>query len=305
MPPPHAGGQVEIAGQYGLHRIIASGEAGLSDKNELAPLREEGVRKAEPRAFAPEEMVTCNECLRANAPIRDTCLYCSAGLPRSSSSQPAAGKLETLRVLGLETLAAADIEADAEPPPKRIRALEFTDDFLVASPTGAGEKESVRWDALVLLVTGRLIVNRLEIEQPRSRRNKKPAERRELSSDDAVLDLYTNGRDGGWRIGAGSFDFSCLGPAKSVLASENFVTLINTIRERAQNVVFDDSYAKARRALAEVWPVEQRTESHGWRRAGAGKFSMTTATVHDNEAQFTRYSHLRHHLRLREFSQDE
>lgn len=305
MPPPHAGGQVEITGQYGLHRIIASGEARLSDDKELALLREGGARKAEPRAFAPEEMVTCGECLRANAPIRDTCLYCSAVLPQSASRQPQASEGEALRALGLETVTAADIELDQEPPPKRIRALEFTDDVVVASLTGAGEKESMRWDALVLLVTGRLIVNRLEVEQPKGRRKKKTAERRELTSDDAVLDLYTKARDGGWRIAASSFDFSCLGPTKSLLASENFVTLINTIRERSTNAVFDDSYAKARRALAEVWPVGQRTEAHGWKRAGAGKFSMTTATVHDNEPQFTRYSHLRHHLRLRELNQGE
>jgi hypothetical protein len=304
MTPPHAGGQVEIAGQYGSHRIIASGAARLSNKNDRVGPGEQRASKAGPRAFALEEMVTCSECLRANAPIRDACLYCSAVLPHGSSGRPSAGKLEVLRLLGFETLASADMEADAEPPPKRIRALEFTDEFLVASPTGASEKESVRWDALVLLVTGRLIVNRLEVEQPKGGRKKKPAEKRELTSDDTVLDLYTRASDG-WRIAASSFDFSCLGPAKSALALENFVTLINTIRERATKAVFDDSYAKARRALAEVWPVEQRTESHGWKRAGAGKFSMTTATVHDNEAQFTRYSHLRHHLRLRELSQGE
>jgi hypothetical protein len=150
-----------------------------------------------------------------------------------------------------------------------------------------------------------LIVNRLEVEQPKSRRNKKPAERRELTSDDMVLDLYTKNLDGGWRIAASNFDFSCLGPAKGVLATENFLTLINTIRQRALNAVFDDSYATARRALAEVWPLEQRNESQGWRRAGAGKFSMTTTTVKDNEAQFTRYSHLRHNQRLRQLNQSE
>lgn len=35
------------------------------------------------RPFAPEEMVACEECLRANAPTRPACLYCGAALPRT------------------------------------------------------------------------------------------------------------------------------------------------------------------------------------------------------------------------------
>ncbi|HEX7317023.1 MAG TPA: hypothetical protein VF297_24190 [Pyrinomonadaceae bacterium] len=35
------------------------------------------------RPFAPEQMVACEECVRANAPTRLTCLYCGASLPRT------------------------------------------------------------------------------------------------------------------------------------------------------------------------------------------------------------------------------
>ena len=38
------------------------------------------------RPFAPEQMVACEECLRANAPTRSACLYCGAALPRTKQS---------------------------------------------------------------------------------------------------------------------------------------------------------------------------------------------------------------------------
>ncbi|HWS87381.1 MAG TPA: hypothetical protein VN282_10470 [Pyrinomonadaceae bacterium] len=51
-----------------------------------------------PRPFAPEQMLTCEECLRANAPTRFVCLYCGAALPRTKQSaadwRPSLKKLE-------------------------------------------------------------------------------------------------------------------------------------------------------------------------------------------------------------------
>jgi hypothetical protein len=50
------------------------------------------------RPFAPEQMVACEECLRANAPTRMKCLYCGAALPRTKQSaahwRPTLKKLE-------------------------------------------------------------------------------------------------------------------------------------------------------------------------------------------------------------------
>ncbi len=41
---------------------------------------------AEPQGFAPEQMIRCEECLRANPPTRINCLYCSVPLPATESS---------------------------------------------------------------------------------------------------------------------------------------------------------------------------------------------------------------------------
>ncbi|HEX8499670.1 MAG TPA: hypothetical protein VF659_03695 [Pyrinomonadaceae bacterium] len=50
------------------------------------------------RPFAPEQMVACDECLRANAPTRMLCLYCGAALPATEQGaalrRPALKKLE-------------------------------------------------------------------------------------------------------------------------------------------------------------------------------------------------------------------
>jgi hypothetical protein len=41
---------------------------------------------SEPQGFPPEEMVPCEECLRANPPTRVTCIYCAAPFPFSEKT---------------------------------------------------------------------------------------------------------------------------------------------------------------------------------------------------------------------------
>ena len=74
----------------------------MAREDEFAGLEElgpNGVREPEAaRPFAPEQMVACDECLRANAPTRLSCLYCGAALPRTEQSaalrRPVLKKLE-------------------------------------------------------------------------------------------------------------------------------------------------------------------------------------------------------------------
>jgi hypothetical protein len=44
------------------------------------------VEPSEPLGFAAEQMIRCEECLRANPPTRVSCLYCVAPLPLTESS---------------------------------------------------------------------------------------------------------------------------------------------------------------------------------------------------------------------------
>ena len=117
-------------------------------------------------------------------------------------------------------------------------------------------------------------------------------------SDEAVLDIYTQVQDGGWRILANNFDFSCLGDAKTLLAGQNFALLRKSICERATLAEYNDSYSAIRRNLELVWPSEQQTSSTGWRRERAGKYSTGEVAMTSNESQFTRYSRLCHLLKV-------
>ena len=55
--------------------------------NETIRLPELGpIEPSEPQGFAPEQMIRCEECLRANPPTRINCLYCNVPLPVTQSS---------------------------------------------------------------------------------------------------------------------------------------------------------------------------------------------------------------------------
>ena len=330
--------------------------------NEAAPLR------AEPRRFAPEQMVACEKCLRTNPPTRANCLYCGASLPVTEAGaalrRPALRQLEAweegfnvifmpddarvltpeilnqaamllrleindlekimraglplplaraaarddaaliesgLAKLGLRALTVSDTELSESSSPKRVRALEFTRDELVAYTTGGAEILRVRWADVSLLLMGRLLTRRLEVEEKRARKKEHEiVDAREMSADESLLDLYATRSEETYRIAANSFDFSCLGELKRLVATENFQTLTRSLRERARDALYDDTYKQARHALSVVWPLEQRTESRGLRLDRPGSRSTEAVTTSDNETQFTRYSHLRRFLILRE-----
>jgi hypothetical protein len=219
---------------------------------------------------------------------------------RATTPEQAMKLIEKLRALGIDadTFTADGLALDS--PIKKIRALEFSDDGLIAVPLSDGGRVSTPWDDLILIIAGRLLVNRVEVEERRRRGRPEPLDTRELFSDEAVLDLYTRSSDAGCRITSNGFDFSCLGDAKAMTAFENFTTLLSQLRERAPNVELDDSYVGLRPVLRNVWPLEAQTRKGDWRRSGAGKFDIATVTTTDNETQFNRYSRLRHSLKLRE-----
>ena len=320
-----------------------------------------------PRPFAPEEMVACEACVRANPPTRVHCLYCGALLPVTERSarlqRPTLKKLEeweagfsvvlhpsanpsapdeTLKELssllrlepdvlgecleerrpvplarvgsrqeaeliagrvaacGLRAETLSDEDLLMREPPRRVRALELTADELVGTGQPGEEPWRAGWSEVFLLVTGRIVRKRIEVEERRekSRRDGEVVDARELATDEAVLDIYAGAEEGaaGWRILADNFDYTCLGPRKSLLARENFRTLVGVLRERAAEAVLDEDYARLRRLLAAAWPPDARDDSLGFRRERMGRYNTGASTAVSNEAQFTRYSRLRRHF---------
>jgi hypothetical protein len=222
-------------------------------------------------------------------------------LARAATLDEASLIKSRLAEMGVNVTVVSDIDLMTDDSmQKRARAFELTESALVARPAaGSGEAWSVTWKEIGLLVAGRLFMRQLEIEERKGRRAESEiVDARELSADEAVLDIYTNKHDGGWRITAGNFDFSCLGAQKGLITTQNFSTLVRVLRERASQSYYDDSYHSVRHALGVVWPLEQQTEARGWRRERPGRVNTEAVTRSDNEAQFTRYSRLLHYFSL-------
>ncbi len=334
------------------------------------------ISDAKPQSLAPAEMITCDECLRANPPTRAKCLYCAAILPattntRNSQSpvQPVAESpgstavnsgflvvlapaqikvltgsslVEAAATLGLKTsevqiavgpgrpvplARAATIEQATtiagrlvplgigldifredtlklDLPMTRIRALEFTNEGVAATPL-RGTGTSLKWDDLILIVAGRWLVKRVEVEERRRRSSTKPLASRELFSDEPLMDLYTRSDEAGFRVYSSSFDFSCLGTEKSVTAFENFTKLLNLLGRRAPKVEVDETYHSIRAVLGSIWPLEPQMSKGERRRSGTGKVDVSTVTTVDNETQFNCYSRLRQFVKLRELENDK
>jgi hypothetical protein len=136
-------------------------------------------------------------------------------------------------------------------------------------------------------------------EQKGGRAESRILDSSEFVTDETVIDFYTSKQTTTYRIAANSFDFSCLGNRKGLVAAENIMTLLQLFRDHAPQAVCDDSFHSARKALDAVWPVEQQNESSGWRRERPGKYSIGSATELNNEMQFLRYSRLRYHFQTR------
>jgi len=310
-------------------------------------------------------MVRCEECLRANAPTRVTCLYCAAVLPigkttaelqkpnlrplqkgekgyncillrksneltaetlalvtdllklniddlerifsagvslplaRAASEAEAVLVQDRLTAFAIQTRVVSDMELGLEDLlPLRVRTARFGSGALTLYHLAGGRGVNIPWAEFSLIVTGRLLVKQVEVkEQKGGRADAQILDARELFNDVAVLDLYCGNDDGNYRILASSFDFSCLGEQKSLLAAENFKLLVAAIRERAAQAEYDDSFNSLRSTLAPVWPAEQQIESRGWRRERPGKYSVGAVIESNNESQFLRYSRLRYYLK--------
>ena len=213
-----------------------------------------------------------------------------APLYATTATEQAQAISDKLRSAGVEPATISDAQLNLANPPKQIAALAINNDALTASVRRAGERVSVPWNDVVLIVLGRLYFTTTEVEQKRDK-SQQVLDERQLTTDEAVLDIYSRADKTGWRIRAGSFDFSCLGAEKKLVAFENFRALADVLRRNGPHAVCDDSYVRIRAALNKVWPLEARAAASERRRTLTREIKAT-ATISDNELQFTRYSRL-------------
>lgn len=232
----------------------------------------------------------------------DLALILSSRIPlplaRAATIDEASLVQRRLSSLGIDTRIVSDTEPGTHATgPIKVRALEIDDAGIYAFQTPETPAIRVSWSDFVLLVVGRLTVKRVELkEQKGVRAENRILDASEFVTDETVVDFYTKKQTVPYRIAANSFDFSCLGENKGLLASENISTLLNLIRHHAPHAEYDDSFNSVRKPLEAVWPPEQQNESSGWRRERPGKYSIGSVTELSNEMQFLRYSRLRYHF---------
>ncbi len=223
-------------------------------------------------------------------------------LPLTRTAQPHEAALieKRLRTAGLKVEIVGDQDLGVEErPPLRVRRLTLGDDALSAwGYADDGQGRCMAWVDVSLLVVGRIVRKRIEVEERRARggggaSSNEVADAREFQTDESVLDLYGGDTTSdSWRIMAGNFDYSCLGEGKGLLAAENFTRLVAALRGAATAARYDKAYHRVRHLLRGAWPPEEQRQPGGLRRDRPGRFNQEVVTSTSNEMQFTRYSRL-------------
>ena len=204
--------------------------------------------------------------------------------------------VKKLAGFGIETTVVSDETLTPATNPVRLRSLQFRDDELVLELFGKPGTERLQRDDLVLIVAGLLIETRTESIEKRKRRETKTVSEVQTSSDMAVVDLYSRSDPTGWRIPATGFDFSCLGPAKSLVAGKNMESLISTLLRFFPSAKLVNDYANMRSMLDYSWPDESRVDALGFQPAGVARKGLSKIFTTNNSLQFIKYSRLQWHL---------
>lgn len=229
----------------------------------------------------------------------EAALSTSAALPLTTVSREQAPRLlGELQDYGFETFSIQESDLQTTPADRKIRSLEFTDTTLNALTTTPIQQLRAAWSDLVLIVSGRLQTSRVEVEERQARDSVKRLDRRELTQDESVIDLYVKSGEV-WRIGVNDFDFSCLGEQKHLTAFDNSRALLELLRHRSR-ADLNDAYTRIRPLLAGVWPLETTNSKSRSRRPRASRKDVATVTATDNTTQFNNYSRLVWRVKLLE-----
>ncbi len=217
-------------------------------------------------------------------------------LARLESYELATRAADRLAEYGLSCLVVSDDQLSAERPPVRVRSLHIAEGRILLTDFNTAAVRSFERRDLLLIVMGTVLESRTEVFEKRKRKEAKIEHESQTSSDETLIDLYFADDRTGFRIPTRGFDFSCLGPSKTLLAGENMARLADGLSQWASSAVFCAEYGSERQVLELVWPAEAQRDTFGMQRSGFGKTSFTNVTTKSGIHQFTRYSRLRRHL---------
>lgn len=238
--------------------------------------------------------------LRLEAPILQRIIESKKPLPVARVETRSAAEIiqkKLLETANVETKIIADEQLNARNPPRRLRAMDFTDDRLVLVFFNGEETAEIAWTDLVLIVTGAIFERRVETTEARAKGgDSKLLEQNETASDEILIDVYSRDDSVGFRVEQQGFDFSCLAAEKGFLAAENLRALVKRLRERAPHAKIVEDYMRIRAPLSAIWAVEEQTESRGLKRDRFAKFNRENVTTITNATQFAKYSRLQRQL---------
>lgn len=214
-------------------------------------------------------------------------------LARVETENQAVGISEKLAVFGIKTMVVADEWLRRTSPPTRLKSINFDGNQLKLELFSLGEVRSLESDALALIVPGVILEGRTESIERRKRRVAKTVSESAISSDEPVIDIYSNDDPTGWRIRASGFDFSCLGPDKSMLVAENMNRLSAKLVEFSPAARLVDDYVKVRSFLEYAWPSESRRDKQ---HVALNRKEVSNVFTTNNTMQLTKYSRLQWRL---------
>ncbi|MGE3465509.1 MAG: hypothetical protein AB7J13_01135 [Pyrinomonadaceae bacterium] len=201
-----------------------------------------------------------------------------------------------LATLGLNCLELSDDVLIGDRPPVRIRRIDIEDFRLRLQDFNTSAVAMIERSELALVVVGTLISRTTETTEKKRGSGTSVLDHTATSLDESVIDLYTRTDQIGYRAHVVGFDFSCLGPDKSLLATTNILRLAEVISEFAPAAVVNDQYERVRPFLDGVWKFDSRTDRKGSNRTGFGNRKYARVGSTNNLTQFTKFSRLQWHL---------
>lgn len=216
---------------------------------------------------------------------------------RASDAANAGSLVTELAALGFSCDIVADIELRLQRANARLRRLAVTDGDIRFEDFNTGEIAVFALSEVRLLVAGTVREARTETFQKRAMfGDAKASDESHISGDRAVLDIYCNSQETGFRITPAGFDFSCLGTEKELMARENWAKLIHMLSEKLPRLTKDLEYDRLSSNFEDAWPTAIKSETKGLVKAGFGKQAFGRTEWSSNAEQFLRYSRLRWHL---------
>lgn len=198
-----------------------------------------------------------------------------------------------LAEIGIKTRVVKDEVFELEKISRRLRRIDFESDYLRFVMFNSDEVTEVDPKEITLIVIGAEFERKLEAtEKYKKKGENKVLETSEISSDEILIDIYSKDDLVSYRISPNGFDFSCLGDEKKMVGIENVKILIRKLKDIAPNAQFDDDYLNLRECLADVWEVEESSDSKGMTRQSFGSYNKMSITTTSNLTQFTKYSRL-------------